>query len=149
MMKSHVLLCLMLIGIPNSAFAGLGDKESAIDSDAKAMGATHNTTSTPSGLRFHELKTSTLTVKEFVGTDGTVFAVTWRGNRPPELSQVLSTYYDEFRMAEATQTRGPGRRSSLVQTSKVVVSRGGHMRDIHGTAYLPDHLPPGVKVGDL
>jgi hypothetical protein len=31
----------------------------------------------------------------------------------------------------------------------VVVERWGHMRDLHGRAYLPALLPDGVTVDDL
>ncbi len=87
------------------------------------------------------------TVNEYLSPDGTVFAVSWRGPRPPDLSQLLGSYFAEFQTAAAAPRaqRGP----LLVRTESLVVETSGHMRDLRGRAYLPALLPSGVTADEI
>ena len=49
----------------------------------------------------HVSRTNT-TVNEYLSANGTVFAVSWRGPRPPDLSQLLGPYFAEYQTAAAS-----------------------------------------------
>ncbi len=88
-----------------------------------------------------------VTVNEYLAPDGTVFAVSWRGPRPPDLSQLLGSYFAEFQTAAAAPQAQRGH--LLIRTESLVVETSGHMRDLRGRAYLPALLPPGVKADEI
>ena len=93
--------------------------------------------STPAGV----------TVNEYLSPNGTVFAVSWRGPRPPDLSQLLGSYFAEYQTAAASAHAQ--RRPSFIQSENLVVETGGHMRDLRGRAYVPALLPPGLSADDI
>ncbi|PWU17871.1 MAG: hypothetical protein C5B49_08125 [Bdellovibrio sp.] len=99
----------------------------------------------------HEKKlSSTVTVKEYAGTDGVVFAVSWRGLARPDLSDLLGDYYSEYSNAEKEQKTQPRRRSAAsITTPQIIVKHFGHMRDIRGLAYIKDRIPSSVRVEEL
>ncbi len=86
-------------------------------------------------------------VNEYVSADGTVFAISWRGPRPPDLSQMLGSYFSDYQTALA-QTRQM-RRQLRVDTRSVVVQTGGHMRDLWGRAFVPSLMPSGVSTEEI
>jgi Protein of unknown function (DUF2844) len=88
-----------------------------------------------------------VTVNEYLSPDGTVFAVSWRGPRPPDLPQLLGSYFAEFQTAAASPQAQRGH--LLVQTENLVVETSGHMRDLRGRAYLPALLPQGVSADEI
>ena len=85
------------------------------------------------------------------GLDGTgrVFAVTWKGLNHPDLSKILGNYYSEYMDHHQETMRTKGIKISHLVTPKMVLQKGGHMRDVHGKAYVPDLLPEGVKPEEL
>ena len=76
----------------------------------------------------------------------TVFAVVWRGKRPPNLVSLLGSYFQEYQEASAAAaSNGPMRRGmTRIQASHVVVETGGHPGEVRGRAYIPSLLPSGV-----
>jgi len=92
-----------------------------------------------------EITTSELAVREYVSRD-TVFAVAWRGRRPPNLVSLLGSYFQEYQeAAAAVASNGPRMRGmTRIQGARVVVETGGHPGDIRGRAYIPSLLPSGV-----
>jgi len=96
-----------------------------------------------------EIVMSGSTVKEYVTQDGVIFAVTWRGLSNPDLSQLLGTYYSDYRAEKARVPRKKGMRFENTETSQVVVRRAGHMRDLQGQAYDARLFPVGFTVEDL
>lgn len=99
----------------------------------------------------HEMQLETGTVvREFVGTSGQVFALTWRGPVLPDLSQWLGGYFGAFRL-ETDQQRLAGRRGApinLVQ-SDLVVRSNGRMRNFFGHAYVPALVPSAVNINEV
>jgi hypothetical protein len=98
-----------------------------------------------------EITTGALTVREYVTRSGQVFAVSWQGPVPPDLRQLLGTYFGRFQGAAAAAHRAnPGihRHFALAQ-SDLVVQSDGRLRAFHGLAYLPALLPDGVSVSEL
>jgi hypothetical protein len=98
--------------------------------------------------RVHEIQMSSGTlVREFVGLDGQVFAITWKGPTIPDLRQTLGSYFDRY--VTAAKANHMGRTRLQILQSDLVVQAAGHMRAFSGRAYLPQAVPNGVSVGDL
>jgi hypothetical protein len=87
-------------------------------------------------------------VHEYVSRAGQVFAVSWHGPLPPDLSQLLGSYFARFTgAASAAAQAQPGmlRQLNSVQPDFVVQSVA-HLRSFRGKAYLPALVPDGVAV---
>jgi hypothetical protein len=132
---------------PRPAGAVLGEPAASVKADQSRMSGT--TTSMPQpNYTVEQISTPWGTVvNEYVAPDGTVFAVSWRGPRPPDLSRMLGSYYSEYQTALA-QTHQM-RRQLRIETSKVVVQTGGHMRDLWGRAFVPSLMPSGVTSQEI
>jgi hypothetical protein len=87
-------------------------------------------------------------VKEFVGPDGVVFAVSWRGPGRPDLQQLLG---DRFAVMQTDNLRsGPRRKIPLtVNRADFILHSGGHPGAFWGRAYLPQALPSGFSGADF
>ncbi len=129
------------------ASATLGEPETSIRAETQLGQATIKETDR-GAYRVHEIQQPSGTViREYVGPDGKVFAVTWHGPFAPNLQQTLGSYFDEYR-AEAKAGR-QDRNHVQVLMDDLVVQVGGHMRAYSGLAYLPRAMPSGVSIGDL
>lgn len=143
-MISATMLMLM-IALP--AFAGLGDNVSSVLADQVHMQGTLRTTQSQSYI-VHEITAATgVVVREYVSpATGKVFAVAWQGAWPPDMRQVLATYFAQYQQATQAQPNlHAGRRPLLINQPGLVVESGGHIRSFTGRAYIPDMLPEGVK----
>lgn len=121
------------------AWAVLGEPVASVQSDQRFMKAQVREVA-GEGYSLHEIKASEGTVvREYVSPEGMVFGVSWEGPSMPNLQQVLGSYYAEFQKAAQSphRRRGP----LVVQTDKVVIESGGHMRAFHGRAYVPSLVP--------
>jgi Protein of unknown function (DUF2844) len=130
-----------------SARAALGETADSVRVDRSAL---HGELAASSHRDFTIQRISTpagIVVNEYVSGAGTVFAVSWRGPRPPDLSKLLGSYFAEYRDAAAKPN--PQRRHLRIQTEHVVVESGGHMGDLWGRAYVPSLLPSGVSVEEI
>lgn len=143
------LLAASTLVLAQRARAALGEPEASVAGDRRALVARSSSATDAGAYRVHELVTGGGTVREYVGADGVVFAVTWSGVSNPDLGRLLGAYAGEYRAAARQAPRDAGRRSRRVEGTHVVVDRWGHMRDRHGRAFLPDRLPPGVSADDL
>jgi hypothetical protein len=108
-----------------------------------------SSSSSSSSYTVQELETPGATVKEYVSGDGVIFAITWRGLANPDLSQLLGTYFSDYKTEKARQGRVHGARMERVETSNLTVRRAGHMRDLQGQAYDVRLFPAGFSVEDL
>lgn len=142
------LLCAALLAamLPALARAGLGRPEDSIESDRAQARATARTWDTVA-YRVHELTIpSGDRVREYVGTDGLVFAVAWDGPFMPNLRALLGSQFEVLRAAGIA----PGDHSQLhLQQPDVVFHSIGHLRAFRGQAYLPRRVPAGVDARDL
>lgn len=140
-----VVVCslIAIIDLP-STWAVLGESASSVETDRLAM-AGQSKVIQAQHYTIQEITTSDFVVKEYV-SGNTVFAVTWRGRRPPDLTSLLGAYFQEYQEAStAAASTGPRRRGGTrIQAPHVVVETGGHAGDVRGRAYLPSLLPPGV-----
>jgi uncharacterized protein DUF2844 len=132
-----------IIDLPRT-WAVLGEAASSVETDRLAL-AGQLRMIPAQRYTVQEITTSDLTVREYLSGD-TVFAVAWRGRRPPNLVALLGAYFQEYQEASAAAaSTGPlRRRGTHIQAPHVVVETGGHAGDVRGRAYLPSLLPPGV-----
>lgn len=132
-----------LIGFARPVHAALGDDVSAVEQDRVRMHASHEVRKR-GAWDVHELTTAVgSTVREFVGPDGIVFAVSWSGGWRPDLRDMLGTHYDRFIAGTRGRRRTQG--SVRVELPGMVVVMGGYLRTFFGHAYLSDRLPAGFS----
>ena len=134
---------IVIIDLPTT-WAVLGEPVSAVETDRVALAGQLNMIQAQL-YTLQEITTSELVVREYVFGD-TVFAVAWRGTRPPNLVSLLGSYFQEYQeAAAAAAVNGPRMRGmTRIQGARVVVEAGGHPGDIRGRAYIPSLLPSGV-----
>jgi Protein of unknown function (DUF2844) len=139
-----IMMMIMMTDPP--AFAGLGQDVSSVPADQVQLKGTLRSTQTPA-YTVHEIRAATGTVvREFVSPSGKVFGVAWQGPWPPNMRQILATYFEQYQQAAQAQMNSrPGRRPLMLEQPGLVVQSGGHMRSFAGRAYVPDMLPPEVS----
>ena len=148
-LKHAVLLSVALFaGLgPCIASATLGEPETSVQADVAKLKGSIKVTDHAS-YRLHEIQmVSGTVVREFVASDGKVFAVAWNGPTIPNLRQMLGQYFDNY--VTAAKAKHAGHTHLQIQQSDLVVQAAGHMRAFSGRAYLPQAVPSGVSVGDL
>ena len=84
-----------------------------------------------------------------MSASGKVFAVAWKGPWPPDLQQLLGTYFSQFQQAAQSAKQRAGRTPLAIHQSNLVVERSGHMRSWMGRAYLSNQLPSGMSVESI
>ena len=63
----------------------------------------------------HEIRAASgTTVREYLTTTGTVFAVAWQGPWLPDMRQVLGTHFDQYQQAVHSGARTRKSRGSIV-----------------------------------
>jgi Protein of unknown function (DUF2844) len=151
-LKMILALGALLSLFPGLAIATLGESAQSIVADHRVLGgqvqAFGPQPSSPNSYIVEQISTPAgVTVNEYVSSSGTVFAVSWRGPRPPDLPQLLGPYFTQYQTAAAASHRQ--RRHLVLKTQGLVVETGGHMRDIRGRAYIPSLLPPNVSTEEI
>jgi len=153
-------LALLFVGTTaRPARAALGETADSVTADATSFNARAITQAARSALNAPAFKSysveqmttaSGIAVNEYVGPEGRVFAVTWRGRTPPDLSVLLGSYFAQYREAAvAGGLAAHGLHHASVRGSEVTVETAGHMRDMWGRALLPAMLPPGVEPSEI
>ena len=149
-MLGTALGAVLLVGsVTMPAFAALGGDASSVDDDVVKMKGQSRTTTPAGGYSVSETTLPSGTVlREYVSPDGKVFAVTWKGAVPPDLTQTLGVYYAQFKAA-ATATPRASHHNVQVRQDDLVVITGGHMRAWTGKAYAQSLLPPNFSLDDI
>jgi hypothetical protein len=119
----------------------------------QATQASAATSSSTAGSAAYTVRQTTLAngtvVREFLSQAGTVFGVAWNGPQPPDLAELLGTYFPQY-VAGVQASRANGvRGSGAVENSGLVVHSGGHMGAFSGQAWLPQALPAGVSTSEI
>jgi hypothetical protein len=140
-------VALILIGLSTSASASLGGNVGTVETDRMQMKAAQLRIIRASAYTFHELQSPAgVTIREYYGTGGTVFGVAWEGPWPPDMRQLLGSYFEQFQRAnEASRKTRKTRGVLVVNDNGLVVQIVGHARSFSGFAYAPGLLPPGVQ----
>lgn len=131
------------------AFATLGEPVNSIENDMSIMAATRRNSSIHRRYRMQEIGSSATRVREYSTSSGIVFGIAWDGPAPPDLTQLLGTYAQDYQDALKETSKSPGRRSQAIKGSRVVVENWGHMRNLQGRAYDPALLPSGVTPSEI
>lgn len=132
------------------AWAALGQSVASVARDRAAMGG-QGQSKAGQGYSIETITVAGMTIKEYVSSDGIVFAVTWRGIGSPDLSLLFGSYFDEYREGlTALQTKKPRiRRPMVLKTAHLVVERAGHTRHMWGRAFIPTLLPATISPEDI
>lgn len=136
-------LCLA-VALP--AQAALGDASSGIQADAIRLATAHRQAAAP-GYDVHTLRGADgSVVREYVGRDGVVFAVTWATQRKPRLDQLLGRHFDGYVAAsrEAQQRRAGVHHQARLERGDLVVESTAHLDAYRGRAYLRSLWPAGL-----
>jgi hypothetical protein len=144
----HLLLPAVLLALAFPAWASLGDNVTSVQKDNVRMKGALRSVATQRYVK-HEIQVPTgQKVREFVSPDGNVFGVAWEGPQPPDLQQLLGSYFEPVKQAVAAQQRH-GHGPIDVETSGFVFRQGGHARSFRGSAYVPAMVPQGVDVTEI
>lgn len=145
---SRPVIALLMLALPFSASATLGENSASTEADRVSMKASMRMVPAAK-YTVHEIQTpSGTTVREYVSPAGTVFAVAWQGPVMPDLRQALGGYFNRY-TASAAAGKHASHRHIAVRESDLVVQSNGRMRSFSGRAYLPPLLPQGVTVDEL
>jgi hypothetical protein len=146
----------LLLGFSPPASASLGGSSNSVETDRARMNASGQIMQHDSYV-VHEIKAPQGTViNEYVSTDGRVFAVSWHGQFPPSMQQILGTHFDQYFAAlkeqaqvSQTQPRVYGHRPLNLQLPNLVVQTSGRTGAYSGRAYIPDMLPTAAIVDQI
>jgi hypothetical protein len=128
------------------AHAGLGDEVASVEKDRTTLKAKLRV-SKHASYDVHELALDTgATVREFVGQDNKVFAVSWSGGWRPNLRELFSKHYDRY--IEGTRNLRRARGPVRIELPGMVIFMGGHLRHFFGYATLTEQLPAGFVPED-
>ncbi len=137
-------LLTILLAVPFPAMATLGGDEGSVQNDQVQMRARLRINRAQL-FSVHEMTMdSGISVRQYVSPAGKVFAVAWDGPARPNLRQLLGSYFD--RVSAAAQAPNRRRGPLFIQEPGLVYQQGGHMRSLHGRAYIPELVPQGVTV---
>jgi hypothetical protein len=139
------LLGSLLLGATPSRAALGGDPEPAA-ADEKHTYARKQVVQN-STYTVHELDAGTGTVvREYVGPDGKVFGVSWRGQFRPNLRELLGDSYEIYLAAAGKKmARGP----INLSLPGLFVHMSGRQRAFYGRAYLPERVPQGLSTDEI
>ncbi len=137
------------VAMASPALAALGRGADSVEADRAHLAA--RIASTAAGAHaIHALTLANGSVnREFVRSDGVVFAITWRGAARPDLRQLLGDYFDRYQAVAAAPRRGRLHRPPAVDDADFVVQSGGHSGAFWGVAYLPKQAPAGFSLTEL
>jgi len=141
----------LMLTLPTTAFAALGGDAASVDADrVRIQGALMRIVRNDS-YALHEIRSASgTTIREYVSTSGTVFAVVWQGPWLPDLRQVLGAHFDQYETAMRSARRErKGRGSVVIDGPDLVVQMTGHLRSFFGRAYVPALMPQGVQVESI
>jgi hypothetical protein len=143
--QQYAAIVPVILAFSLPSFAELGGYADSVEVDRAKMKASTKITQSKA-YAVHEITTPTkIVVREYVGPDGRVFGVAWRGPFLPDLSQIFGSYFQQYADAVKAEHRSyGGRRPVDIQQPGLVVQGGGHMLGHFGRAYVPAMLPEGV-----
>jgi len=130
------LSCFASLGRAPTAFPAAGT--SAVRANPGAAGYTVNSSVLDNGT----------TVREYVGADGVVFAVSWNGPFLPDLRTLLGDHFATL-TSEAARRPKAGHSQLHIERPEVTIESTGHMRAYAGRAWINARLPAGFNTQDI
>jgi hypothetical protein len=137
------------LGAAQPVHATLGESADSVMTDRKALSAVQAVTTTRNAYTVQEISSDSVAVREYISSSGMVFGIAWNGLTHPDLTLLLGSYAGEYQKSLRQSPHKPGRRFSKIKTDQIVVEKWGHMRNLHGRAYVPSLIPPGVNVDEI
>jgi hypothetical protein len=136
-----------IIALPANASATLGRDASSVDADRVRMQGALLRIARSDAYTVHEMRSASgTTVREYVSSNGIVFAVAWQGPWLPDLRQMLGVYFDDYQRAlQSTPNNRRARGSLTVELPDLTVQMSGHPRAFSGRAYVPRLMPLRVQ----
>jgi hypothetical protein len=145
---SSLLIILSSVGWSTVAVASLGNKLPTIEADRAHLSASANSEILGAATVHTLTSPNGGIVKEYSATDGTIFAVSWKGPARPDLRQLLGD-----RFSAMSSMNHPGRRYIrrivAVQRPSLVILSQGHPGAFFGFAYDPSLVPSGFSLDAL
>lgn len=147
--QPHLAIGMALVAISMNAFAVLGGSEASVQADRTHMQASLKITP-KSAYTVHELTLPSGTIVREYAANGTVFAVAWEGPWPPDLEQLMGSYFQTYHEAVLARSgNNRGRKPVNIELPGLVARMGGHPRFFKGHAYVPEQMPQGVKEEEI
>ncbi|HWO35926.1 MAG TPA: DUF2844 domain-containing protein [Candidatus Acidoferrum sp.] len=145
--KAKILLAssVFVVGTSFPAWAALGGDMASVQADQVHMQGSRRVT-TAAAYTVHEIQGASGTVvREYVSSEGKVFAVAWQGPWLPDMRQLLGNYFDQYTAAIKSQSGGRiGRRPLVIEHPGLTVELAGHSRSFTGRAYIPEQMPSSI-----
>jgi hypothetical protein len=149
--RCGIVLLLVFMTLPSRLAASLGGDASSVTADrVHVQGALLRLTRTDA-YNLQEMQSATgVVIREYSTSTGDVFAVAWQGPWPPDLRQLLGTYFPRFQQQAALSALTRKRRGALsLQDGDLVVEMSGHQRSFTGRALLPRLAPQGLDLQSI
>ena len=143
------LAVLFLAAAAGPVQAALGESVDSVASDQTALAAKRVSKTVRNGYTVQELRSDSVTLREYVAPTGIIFAIAWNGLIHPDLTSLLGSYAGEYRTALQHALRQHGSRHRKVETDQIVVEKWGQMRNLQGRAYVPALIPSGVSIDEI
>jgi hypothetical protein len=134
------------------AQASLGGDTASVETDRVAMKvelAARQSLAPTGNYSVHETTLpSGTSVRQYVSSNGLVFAVAWNGPFLPDFRQLLGLHFDTMVARQAKQPNA-GHRYFSQYEGDLVIESGGHQRSFVGRAYLKSAIPTGVTEQEI
>jgi hypothetical protein len=148
--QSLALFALALTFVaPAPLRAALGDSQATLEAEVVTTNAAPRLLAAPAYTVVETQTAQAVSVRQYLSSNGVVFAVTWQGPFKPDLRQLLGTYFLSYSTAQRVAGSQRLRTIGIVNQPDVVVLSGGRPRAFVGSAYLPALVPRGVDVSSL
>ncbi|MBS0579596.1 MAG: DUF2844 domain-containing protein [Proteobacteria bacterium] len=145
----RIALSSLLAAAALPAVAALGGDAASVQSDGASLKSAVRVTAS-AGYAVHEMASPAgIVVREFVGTDGRVFAVSWHGIGNPDLRQVLGSYYARYEQGSALALHSSHRQLVISLADFRFENAGRQRGGFAGRAWVPAMLPATFSTDDL
>jgi hypothetical protein len=139
------MLAAVLLG-PKPAQAVLGERVPAAGAaQTQPAATTRRALALTSGVQVYERPSGDGgVIREYVSTDGIVFAVSWNTRFKPRLAELLGRYHEGYAAAASEALKRPGiQRQSVLSAQDLVVRSTAHLNVFSGRAFVPSLVPAG------
>jgi hypothetical protein len=139
---------LLAIATQAAAHASMGDAVDSVEKDRQYLRG-NKKIQTRSLYEIHEITSDGITVREYVANNGVVFGIAWIGGGEPDLSQLFSKFYKEYRDSESSAQHPSRRAPRKIHSKNMIVEKFGHMGAVQGRAYVSKLIPSGVNESEI
>jgi hypothetical protein len=133
------------------SLAVLGGDVASVQADQVRMRAMRSSAGATQGGPVHEIRMQDgSSIRQFVNTQGVVYAVAWSTRLKPDFAQLLGRHAAEFDAGVSAQLQTPGlKRSAVVDRGDLVVHSAGRPGAFVGRAWLKSLVPAGTRSDEI